>query len=214
MKYSILFLCVLAALAGCSDAAKEKSALTRSADQVKYVNEFFGVEVKKPEGWFAQDPETTMKMNAQASGMMAGDNKQMKAIIDQSLKSTTPIFAFFESEPGAPVRTNPSVISVAENVSVMPGVKSGCDYLFHAQKLIEASPMNLKFAGGCQTTQVGAAKLGYLDASTNINGIQVKQRYYACVKGEHALSFIQTYFDEPSKAKVDGVVNSLVAQCN
>ena len=201
-------------LISCSDKGKERSVITKSDDGVTYTNEYFGLTVTKPSGWYSQSPEATMKLNKAGASMMAGDNQNMKAVFEQSLKSTVPVFAFFQSEPGAPVRTNPNVISVAENISVMPGIKTGCDYLYHARNALSHAAIKMEISPGCNTVKHGKANLGYFDLTTHLNGLDVSQRYYACVQGSHAISIIQTYFDEASKKMVDGVLDSVKVECN
>lgn len=212
MKYLII-LASMFLLVSCSEKPTEKSVITRSADGKLYVNEHFDMTVELPAGWYFQDPESTLKLNRIGAGLIAGDNENMKAIMAESLKTTLPLFAFFRHEPGAPVKTNPNVISMAENIEIMPGVKSGCDYLFHARALLANAAVRIEMSENCRTQVINGTTFGYLDASMNLNGVNVYQRYYACVKNKHALSFIQTHFDEESKATVDGILGSLRISC-
>ena len=75
------FLCLLT-LACSKGEAQQGSPLTESSDGSRYVNAYFGLEVVKPAGWYAQDPEATMAMSARGVNMMAGDSKGMKALLD------------------------------------------------------------------------------------------------------------------------------------
>ena len=200
-------------LASCADGNDNKDVITRTKDNVSYVNAYFELTVEKPIEWYSQDPESTMKMSKVGSTVMAGDNQNMKALIDASLKSSVPLFAFFEKMPGTPVKTNPNIVSVAENISIMPGVKSGCDYLFHARQLIENSALKLNLTEGCSTVEINESKLGFFDAHVTLNGVEIYQRYHACIKGEHAISIIQTYFDDSSKEKVDSILKSIHLKC-
>ena len=211
---TILAIAASAVCIACSSGEPERSPVTTTADGSRYVNEFFRLEVTKPEGWFAQDAELTLKMNQQGAELVAGDDKNTKTIIAQSLKSSIPVFGFFQHPPGAAVEVNPSILSLAENVSVLPGIKTGCDYLFHARKLLERSAMKVSVKDGCQTTQINGASLGYIDTTMNVGSREIRQRYYACVQGEHALSIIQTYVDDETKQLVDDPLKSLSVACN
>lgn len=212
IRFSVwMFLAVF--LTACSDSGKEKSVITTSADGVTFGNEYFGLAVTKPDGWYSQAPEDTMKLNSKGASLMAGDNQNMKAIIDDALKSSLPLFAFFQFEPGTPGKLNANIISVAENIEVLPGIKSGCDYLSHARTLLENAAMKVNVAEGCKTRTVNNAKLGYLDISMNLQGITVLQRLYSCVNKQHALSFTQTYFDDAGRAAVEEIVDSIHVDC-
>lgn len=198
----------------CSSGEAERSPITTTADGSKYVNEFFGLEVMKPDGWYAQDAESTMKMNQRGADLIAGDDENMKTLVAQSLKTIVPLFGFFQHPPGAAVAANPSIVSVAENVGGMPGIKAGCDYLFHARKLLESAAVKVSVKEGCRTMQVNGTPLGYIDITMIIGKREVLQRYYACVQGEHALSIVQTYLDDETKRMVDEPLKSLSVACN
>lgn len=207
------FLCLLT-LACSKGEAQQGSPLTESSDGSRYVNAYFGLEVVKPAGWYAQDPEATMAMSARGVNMMAGDSKGMKALLDESLRTTLPIFAFFQHVPGAAVSSNPSAIAVAENIAIMPGIKSGCDYLFHVRQLLASSAMQPDISAGCQIQTVNGVPFGSFEVRTELGGRTVVQRYLACVQGEHALGVIQTYFNDSDKARVDAVVDSIKVSCS
>src|SRR5512138_1761356 len=110
-------------LLACSRGERELSPITTTADGSKYVNELFGLEITKPEGWYAQDQEAAMKMSQKGAQLIAGDDKSMNALVSEALKTTIPLFGFFQHPPGAAVDMNPNIVSVAENVGGFPGVK-------------------------------------------------------------------------------------------
>jgi hypothetical protein len=67
--------------------------------------------------------------------MMAGDDKNMKAMVNAAQQKTTPLFSFFEVPPGTPGKPNSNIIAIAEDIKGAPGVKTGCDYLTLAKNL-------------------------------------------------------------------------------
>lgn len=204
----------LCALISCSEVKTEPSAITKTQDDIVYHNEYLDVSVTKPQDWYSQSPEDTMKMSQQGSEVLSGDDQNMKAMVDASLKSSLPVFAFFEFEPGTPGKLNPNILSMAENIELAPGVKTGCDYLAHTRTLLENSAIQVSFEDGCTQTMVGGASMGTLNVQMNMNNILINQTYYACIKGDHAITVIKTYFDEQSKQKVDGVQSSLKLSCS
>lgn len=201
-------------LLACSKSEPGRSPITTTADGSKYVNELFGLEITKPDGWYAQDQEATMKMSQRGAQLMAGDDKNMNAVISQALKTSLPVFGFFQHPPGAAVEMNPNILSIAENVGGFPGVKMGCDYLFHVRKMFEQSAVEVSVSEGCQSAQINGTSFGYIDTTMTLGARHVRQRYYACIQGEHALSIVQTFLDDETKRLVDEPLNSLSVACD
>jgi hypothetical protein len=201
-------------LLACSRGERELSPITTTADGSKYVNELFGLEITKPEGWYAQDQEAAMKMSQKGAQLIAGDDKSMNALVSEALKTTIPLFGFFQHPPGAAVDMNPNIVSVAENVGGFPGVKTGCDYLFHVRKMFEEAAVEVSVSEGCERAEINGTSFGYIETIMTLGARRVRQRYYACVQGEHALSVVQTYRDDETKQLVDEPLNTLSVSCN
>ena len=194
-------------------SAAELSIITKSDDGSVYKNEYFGMSVKKPGGWYYQPAELTKKMSEAGGRMLSGDDKNMQALFKESLNTTVALFTFFEHAPGTPVATNSSIVAVAENVKLFPGVKNGCDYLFHVRNILSHSAMDVDIEDGCASRKIDESIFGVLTVHSVINGISVNQKYYSCVQNEHAISIIQTYFGEDSKSKVDRALESVKLRC-
>lgn len=193
--------------------SQEKSVITFEVAPDTYKNEYFDLSIKKPNQWYYQSPEDTMKMGQMGSKMLAGDDKKMEAIFKESLKSSLILFSFFEHPPGAPVNTNPNVVGVAENVSLAPGIKKGCDYLFHVKNILIQSNANYTIQEDCQTEIVVGSHFGKMIMSTMMLGTEVFQNYSACIKGDHAIVIIQTFFDDESKLLTDKLISTLQVSC-
>lgn len=189
--------------------AGNKSALTVQKGENLYVNEYLGMSVKKPDGWYSQSAEELLMLQNRGKDTLAGDDKNLKALLETSMESSLPVFGFFRYPPGTPGKLNQSVLSTAENIKMFPGVKTGCDYLHHAKQLISQGKVVYTFSKGCQEKAFGSKKLGYIDATVNFGKQKIKQRYYSTIIGHHAVSIIETYFDEESKRSVNGIVQTL-----
>jgi len=216
MKHLTLALLMSVALVACSKKEDTPSVETPSAPgggSGMIENKLFEFSVSKPAGWHVQSTEEMIKLSQKGSSLMAGNDQNMKVLLEESLKTTLPLFGFFQHPPGTPVPTNASLMGVAENVSQAPGIKKGCDYIFHARKLIEGAALKYTVSPGCQTLTQNGITFGYMDASVTANGVDVKQRYLACVSGNHVLSFVQTYFDEKSKQEVEAAFATVKAKC-
>lgn len=189
--------------------AADDSALTVVKGNNLYVNKYLGMQITKPADWYAQSAEEMIMLQNRGKDALAGDDKAFKAMLESSMESNLPVFGFFRYPPGTPGKLNQSVMSAAENIKLYPGIKSGCDYLFHAKQIISKGQIPYTFTEGCQETMFGKQKMGYIDATADIGGRKIMQRYYSTIIGNHAVSVIETYFDEDSKRSVNQVVKTL-----
>lgn len=189
-------------------AATDPAVTVNSQDNI-YVNELFGLSVEKPGGWYAQNVEEMIMSQQRGNKILAGDDKNMQAMLEAAKDSSLPIFGFYEYPPGTPDKINPNILSVAENIKLYPGIKHPCDYVNAVKSLLQQGKLEYTFNGDCQTGSLAGRKTGYLEASLNLGNLAITQRYYAILANGYALSFIQTFTDKESLAKVDQVMNSI-----
>jgi hypothetical protein len=195
-----------------AEVKKDASPVTKSDDSKTYTNEFFQMTVQKPEGWYAQSQEEAVETQKQGGKMLAGNDKNLKAMMEAAEDTTTQIFGFFEVPMGTPGKLNPNVLSAAENIKAAPGIKTGCDYIAATKEIIKKSQMNYEFEDKCGTKTVNGTEFGVVNAQLKVGEQVVKQRYYAIIRGRHAISVIETYFDAESEAKVNKVIESVKFQ--
>jgi hypothetical protein len=195
-----------------AEVKKDASPVTKSDDNKTYTNEFFQMTVQKPESWYAQNQEEALETQKKGEKMLAGNDKNLKAMVEAAQDTTTQVFGFFEFPMGTPGKLNPNVLSAAENIKGAPGVKTGCDYIALTKEIIKKSQVSYEFDEKCETKTVNGTEFGVVNAQLTIGNQVVKQRYYAVIRGRHAISVIQTYFDAESEAKVNKVVESVKFQ--
>ena len=205
----------LLALVGCKADDDGKDALTQSKDNKHFYNKQFDLSVEKPDGWYSQSAEEALMLQAQGSAALSGDDKNLKAVLDASVKGTLTLFSFFQVPPGTPGINNPSVMSTAEYILAYPGIKTGCDYLESMKQLIARSQMQMQFEEGCNTEKLGSSAFGVVNATTLVGGdMLVKQRYWACRKGDHALGMVQTFYDEATEKSTTDFIKTMKVQCD
>jgi hypothetical protein len=210
MKTATLFLLAILPLwlLGCS-GGEPPSPLTVSDGGNRYRNDFFGVTVEKPEGWYAQDPEETIALQQRGTAVLAGGEEGRQALLESALQSSLPLFGFFAVAPGTPGVSNANVLGVAENLTPFPGVQSGCDYLHHVQRLLEQGELPYRFSDSCTTLQLDGRSLGLIEGRVSVGEVHITQRYYALIQRPYALAFVQTYYDEAGREKSAGIIDSL-----
>ena len=88
-------------------------------------NDYFGLTITIPPGWYSQNAEESMALQRMASPMLAGSDRSRQALIESAMASTVPVFGLFELPPGTPGKLNPNLIANAENLQALPGLASG-----------------------------------------------------------------------------------------
>lgn len=211
---NIIFISLILLLSACGKEDKINSGITISADGTLYENKVFSFSVVKPTGWFAQDIKDLIITQKKGGELAAGNDKNMKAIMVASMNSSLPLFGFYKLAPGTPAKSNPNISGVAERIEGLPGIKTGCDYLFHVKNLMTQSQVNIIFEDKCQSKIINGKEFGYYDASASFGNIKIKQRYLSCIQAQHAIAIVQTSFNEESLEILDGVVNSIQVECD
>lgn len=207
----IAWVLVMGWLTACSEPAENdvEAMVTREQGEAHFHNGYFAMAVVKPDGWYAQSAEETMALTMMASPMLAGSDQSREAMIKASMAATVPLFGFFMVPPGTPGTLNPNVIANAENVKALPGITSGCDYLFHSAQLIRQSSFEVVTISDCRAEQLAGRPFGTLDVHMRLNGQDIHQRLHTTLTRGYALSVVETWFDDASKKAVGEVVSSL-----
>lgn len=205
----------LVLLSGCKGGEDDKLALTQSTDNKHFTNAKFELSVEKPDGWYSQSAEEALMLQAQGSAALSGDDKNLKAQLDASVNTTLTLFSFFEFPPGTPGKYNSSVIATSENIIAFPGVKSGCDYLASMKQLIARSQMQMEFEEGCKTEKIGNSTFGFINGTMPM-GLDkpVRQRYWSCRKGNHAIGVVQSFYDDAGDSATSAVIKTIKVQCD
>ena len=108
-----------------------------------YQNSYFGFEIGIPDGWIVQSQEQRQNMMKVSKEIVAGDNENLKAVINASEINSANLLSVFQYEIGSPVDFNPNINIIVENIQLSPGIKNGSDYLYQVRKLMMQS--NLKY---------------------------------------------------------------------
>lgn len=194
--------------------ADEISGLTVSEDNKLYRNEMFDLSISKSEEWYAQSTEELFRTQQIGSSLISGNDHNMQALMKEALKVSLPLFSFYKYPPGTPTNeTNANVSGVAENISLYPGIKKGCDYLYNVKNLMNYSQIQIKYEDDCQTKMINGSEFGYFNAVIAVGNTKLKQKYLACIKGTHAIAVIQSY-DSTSENSVNEILNTLKVDCD
>ena len=148
-------------------------------------------------------------MSAGADLSTSNMEQGTKAAVRSSLQRTASIFTFAAQPPGAPVPYMAAVMGLTEDVGMLPGIKRGSDYFFHARKLMEQSAVPTKIADGYTTRQIGGQEFDRMDVQMGDPSRAVSQRYFAARHGNVIFGIIQSYRTDEELATLDKVLDSI-----
>lgn len=213
MKFSILqrvvwTIGVALVVIGCGKSSSDKMDFGTLTDAT-YRNQYLGFSIELPKDWNVQDQKTQQRLMKRGIKAMAGDDDNLKAVIEASELKTVNLFAVFQHPIGSPVEFNPSVMSVAESVAEWPGIKRGKDYLFQARKMLEAGQMQIEFPRECYSVQLGGVEFDVMEIEMTVLGKIVKQKYYSMIRKGYALGFIISFTNEEEEALLQKILTTL-----
>jgi hypothetical protein len=174
-----------------------------------YQNNYFGLSVTFPPDWSIQDQAEQRRLAAEGNKILNGNDPNKQAVLKASELQTVNMFAVFEHAIGSPVPFNPSVISMAENVSAYPGIKTGSDYLYHVKQQLSSGRVEVAFPKDVYTTQLGGKDFDVMQTSITLGDKTVQQKYYVSVMKGYALAFIASYTTDEEAAKLQKILDSV-----
>ena len=174
----------------------------------RYSNRYFGFTIRKPYAWTALNDEQRLKSLKAGEKIIAGNNSALQQQYRKANADTLNLFAFYRYPLGTP-RLNPSVLSVAENVSKYRTTISEYGYLSNVKRLLSNTKLNARFGSLITTRQLGGVEFRALKVYTYINGVNVEQDYYVKITKGYALSFIATYTDVVSRLATNRILSSI-----
>jgi hypothetical protein len=174
-----------------------------------YSNKFFEFELTFNPHWFVQNKEQMNDLVERGSELTAGNDKFMKAAVKASQINTAYLFTIFKHEMGSAVTFNPSFMSIAENISKTPGIKSGKDYLFHVKNGLKQSQVDYNFEEEIYKSKILEKDFYVLESYMMVMGNTITQEYYSKVADGFCLSFIVTYSNEEEREELYEILESV-----
>ena len=176
----------------------------------KYVNSYFGFEIKLPIDWIIQSKEQLANTFETGKKLVAGDDSNMKAVIKASEVNTANLLAVNQYPKGAAVEYNPSIVIIAENVKNAPGIIKGSDYLFHARRLMMQSQFKYDYLDEQFEKEIISGIDFYkMNAGIKYLGLDIKQVYYTTVLKGFSLSIIISFNNDKQKEELLNSIKSI-----
>ena len=194
----------------CSNNSKPKDFDYGKVENDRYVNSYFDLELNLPSHWIVQTKEQTENLSKRGKELIAGDNKNMKAVFKASEINTANLIAAFQYEVGSAVDYNPSFMLVAENLKAFPGIKTGSDYLYQARKLMKQAQFQYdSIDDEFKKIMINNQEYYLMNASISYAGYTIRQEYYSTLKDGFCISAIISYNDDEQKSVLKKVINSM-----
>ena len=201
------FVCCII-LIGC-EQKPEKEIGYGAIEGEYYTNDYLQLKVKIPSDWAVQNREVFEHVVATSRQLVSGNDKDMEALLKASEQRGVGLFAVFRHPLGTPVDYNPSIAGVAEKVKMMPGIKSGKDYLFHLKKTLETPPSTYDFPNEVYANNKGGFDFDVLDAEASVGGVEFKQKYYASIVKGYALVVIISYSNPEQEKQLMDIIDTI-----
>jgi len=141
--------------------------------------------------------------------MLAGEDKNLNAVIKASELQSINLLVVFKHPLGAPVPYNPSIVCVAERVRHMPGIKRGKDYQFHTKKLLQSSQVDVSFPKEIFTSQLDGKNFDVMPLEMSFAGQIIRQKQYVAIMKGYALIIIASYTSPEEEAELNKILQSV-----
>ncbi|MNN05707.1 hypothetical protein D3C81_1184750 [compost metagenome] len=202
---TVILVLTMALVTACGGTKKEVSLGTTSNGS--YTNDYFGVSLSFPNEWTFQDEESREKLMEASAKIIAGDDESKKKQLDlASMKTLNLLVA--SQYPLDSGQLGPSVVIVAEKVSLLQGVKNGKDYLEASKKFMIESQLPYDYKD-ITTTKVGGKDMDMMQVTIENGDMVITQDYYSSIIDGYAFNIIITYADDAMKAETDKIVQSV-----
>ncbi len=212
----LLVMSIILTITGCSKGNSSKDNDTTSnkittgkVEGATYKNDYFGLTLKIPDKWQVQNQDTVNQIEKTGKDMVAGDDKNLNASMDASLKNVLNLLLVSQYPLGSVVSFNPNFVAIAEKVGLFPGIKTGKDYLENSKKLMEKSQIKYDYGKEIYEEKIDGVSFYVMELSVTTGGMTAYQKYYSTIMKKYALNFIVTYSTDEESKSVQQVINTI-----
>lgn len=175
-----------------------------------YTNDFFGLQIDKPENWVSLTQEELKEVNQSGTELIGEFNEEVAQKIDLDSERNLNLFAFWEYPLTHSGDFNSSIGCAAENLTLagILKVKTGADYLEIVRDLSEESGMPYEF-GQISSEKISGKNMDVMSANITLQGLTVYQKYYARIIKGYALYFYITYVTDSQLEALQSIIDTM-----
>lgn len=206
MKKRIWVLLLVLALfvTGC---ASNKAVTTGAFAGQTYTNDFFGLSLSVPSGWHTASKDELQKTYRSAQETVGSDDRVIEESLELGKQKTLYLFLVSEYPPDHTGSFNANVSLICENLAITGlKVKSAKDYISEALKQLDHAALKLE-VDEIDEQKFGNTKAAMVYCELEMQGIKLRQRYVAAIKGKYALLLTLTYPQDASVEELNELQN-------
>ena len=171
---------------------------------------YFDMAMTKPAEWTLAEEKVAYELMGVGMDFVAGDDETLKKEMSIAEKKNVVMFVISENPMGAAVEFNPSLMGLAENLSMSPGIVTGEDYFFHSKKLAARANVPIAYADTYTKRNIGGVEFSVMAAKVTAPGAEnVQQSYFAARHNDHMIIIIQSYATDAQRQALDEILNSM-----
>lgn len=168
-----------------------------------YTNDFFECTIHLPANWIVQSKEQLEHLANIGKELVVGDDEKLKSAVNASEVNTANLLAVFQYELGSAVEYNPNIMILAENVSKVPGIKTGSDYLFQSRRFLKQSQFQYDYLSeDFEKEMINGVEFYKMDAMMSFMGLEVNQMYYSTISKGFSFNVIVSFINDDQRKKL------------
>lgn len=200
-------LAIIAALAGCAPA---KPVSSGAFDGVAYANDYFGLSFAVPDSWVIYSKQEMVNVLAVGTEQIGSEDKEAEKTMD--LGEQELLYLAYATNHAADYMDGNiidfCVIAEKFNAAVKVLVKNGKDYAELAIKNNKESNQDYN-ASEVTTETINGVEYGVFEVLSEMDGYEMRQRFYCTVKNGYALLFTMNYFEDAEMNELQPILDSI-----
>jgi hypothetical protein len=172
-------------------------------DDTIYINPYFGFKFSVLSSWTIKNKKQIDFVLTKGKEVITFKDELVKSTVDKMDLSSNTLLMISRYKTGA---FNPSLIIMAEEISMFSSTKTGKDYLFQVKRQLENSNLNMIVNELKDGLTLSDIKFDKLDCFSEINKTHLS--YYCSIQKNHALVFIITYIENEDHVALLNMIKS------
>lgn len=172
-------------------------------DDTIYINPYFGFKFSVLSSWTIKNKKQIDFVLTKGKEVITFKDELVNSTVDKMDLSSNTLLMISRYKTGV---FNPSLIIMAEEVSMFSSTKTGKDYLFQVKRQLENSNLNMIVNELKDGLTLSDIKFDKLDCFSEINKTHLT--YYCSIQKNHALVFIITYMENEDHVALLNMIKS------
>lgn len=196
-------------VSGCDSSKLSKKIVQGTLKDGLYSNDYFKMSIKIPPHWDIQNSKEMKELMNAGAEIFSENNPNFNKTLEISQKRTVNLITAFKYKQTANVEFSPSITIMAENLSFMPNLKKGADYLFHVKQLLKTGQLAYEFPKEIYSKPFSGLSFDILSTMIKIDDTTIYQDYHATKINNYMLTFVTSYTLGEEEKSINEVLDTL-----